>query len=214
MNVLFDMDGLMFDTEAVAIKAWDYAGEKSGLGKAGYMVYKTLGMNEDKIHSLWLEEFGDAFDAQRFHKYELEYGIDYYSHNPVPLKKGLLELLAYLKERHVPMAVASSSPRWMVERHLKAAEVWEYFSAVVCGDEIIASKPAPDIYLAAAAAIGAETKDCYALEDSPSGLRSAYAAGCKCIMVPDLWQPDEQTKSILTCLCKDLLEVRDYFLSL
>ena len=114
-NSIFDMDGLMFDTEKVFIMAWDYAGEKIGIGKAGYMVYKTLGMNIVSSYNVWREEFGDRYNQEEFRKYTKEFLQKYYSENTVPVKKGLYNLLNYLKENSFKMAVASSSPRWEVE---------------------------------------------------------------------------------------------------
>ena len=97
MNVIFDMDGLMFDTEKVFIKAWDYAGEKIGIGKAGYMVYKTLGMSIVASYEIWNEEFGDRYNQEELRKYTKEFLKNYYENNKVPVKQGLYVLLEYLK---------------------------------------------------------------------------------------------------------------------
>ena len=124
MYIIFDMDGLMFDTEKVFIMAWDYAGKKIGIGKAGYMVYKTLGMNIVSSYNVWREEFGDRYNQEEFRKYTKEFLQKYYSENTVPVKKGLYNLLNYLKENSFKMAVASSSLRWEVEKHLKDANIY------------------------------------------------------------------------------------------
>ena len=121
--VVFDMDGLMFDTERVAILAWDYAGEKMGLGKAGYMVYKTLGINVEASNQIWKEEFGDRYNQEELRKYTKEFLKNYYENNKVPVKQGLYVLLEYLKNENIKLAVASSSPRWEVEKHLTDAGV-------------------------------------------------------------------------------------------
>ncbi len=211
MNVIFDMDGLMFDTERVFIEAWDYAGEKIGIGKAGYMVYKTLGMNITESMKIWREEFGDRCNQEELRKYTKEFLNHFYEVNNVPVKPGLYQLLEYLKKINSKMAVASSSPRWEVESHLKDAGIREYFSGIVCGDMIEKSKPAPDIYLRACELLKAEPGECYALEDSKSGLLSAYRAGCKPIMVPDLWQPDEEILKIIVGKYDDLEQVKVAF---
>lgn len=211
MNIIFDMDGLMFDTERVFIKAWDYAGEKIGIGKAGFMVYKTLGMNIADSYNVWKEEFGDRYHQEELRKYTKEFLKKFYDENTVPVKPGLYCLLDFLKSKQCKMAVATSSPRWEVENHLKDAGVEDYFLGIVCGDMIEHSKPAPDIYLRACEMIGAEPKECYALEDSKNGLISAYRAGCKPIMVPDLWQPDEEILGVIAAKYDDLEQVKVAF---
>lgn len=209
--VIFDMDGLMFDMERVFIEAWDYAGEKMGIGKAGYMTLKTLGMNKKKSEEVWVEEFGEGYDPKALHVYGKEYLTNYYENNRVPIKKGLYVLLDYLKERKYKLAVASSSPRWEVERHLRDAEVFGYFKVIVCGDMIEKSKPEPDIYLTACKELAVRPESAYALEDSKSGLLSAYRAGCRAIMVPDLWQPDDEAMEIAAGVFEDLEKVKEYF---
>ena len=191
-GIVFDMDGLMFDTERICIQAWDYAGEKMGFGKTGYMVMKTLGSNKKKAHEIWGNEFGDKFNAEELEKYSLEYFDDYYKNNKVPVKKGLYDLLDYLRENNFKIAVASSSSEKSVVHHLKDAGIYEYFSAIVCGDMIERSKPNPDIYLKACELLGENPSNCIALEDSRNGLLAAISAGCKTIMVPDLWEGEEE----------------------
>lgn len=211
MNVIFDMDGLMFDTESVFVKAWDYAGEQMGIGKAGYMTLKTLGMNIAASKEIWISEFGERYNEQQFRKYTKEFLADYYAKNQVPVKKGLHVLLTYLKENSAEMAVASSSPKWEVEKHLRDAKIYEYFTEIVCGDMIEQSKPNPEIYLKACALLNAAPKDTYALEDSKNGLLSAYRAGCKTVMIPDLWQPDEEILQIIIGKFDDLEQVKIAF---
>lgn len=208
--VVFDMDGLMFDTEKVFVMAWDYVGEQMGIGKAGYMSLKTLGLNVEKSEQVLKEEFGDKYDRVTMRKLTKEFLTKYYSENRVPVKKGLYILLDYLKSQGYKLAVASSSPKWEVEEHMKDAGVFDYFQAIVCGDMVNKSKPEPDIYLTACEALQVNPEECYVLEDSRNGLLSAHRAGCKVIMVPDLWQPDEEIEGILFGKCSDLEEVKDF----
>ncbi|MBO5351862.1 MAG: HAD-IA family hydrolase [Lachnospiraceae bacterium] len=210
--VVFDMDGLMFDTERVFVQAWDYAGEKMGIGKAGFMTIKTLGMNVERSRQVWIEEFGDRYHEEELRSYSREFRDNYYANNKVPVKKGLYVLLDYLKEHGYKLAVASSSPRWEVEHHLKDAGVFDYFQAVVCGDMVSKSKPEPEIYLRACELLGEQPEDCVALEDSRNGLLSAHRAGMRVIMVPDLWEADEEVKQFLWNMCADLEEVKDFLL--
>ena len=207
---VFDMDGLMFDTERVAILAWDYAGEKMGLGKTGYMVYKTLGMNVKMSGQVWVKEFGAQYNEEDLWMYTREFMHDFYSKNRVPVKKGLYVLLDYLKNHGYKLAVASSTSQHGVERNLKDAGVFDYFDAVICGDMVTKSKPEPEIYLKACEALGAEPAEALALEDSRNGLLSAHRAGMKVIMVPDLWEADEEIKGFLWNMCEDLERVKEF----
>ena len=209
---IFDMDGLMFDTERVFIGAWDYAGEKMGLGKAGFMLFRTLGMNTPACEQVWRDEFGPDVDVVAMWAYSKEYMDEYYSKYAITVKKGLYDLLTYLKRKGYKLAVASSTKREKVEKHLLSTHVRQYFDAVICGDMVEKSKPEPDIYLKAAAALGVKPEECYALEDSRNGLLSANAAGCKVIMVPDLWQPDDVVKQFILGPFEDLLAVRDWLI--
>ncbi len=208
MNFIFDMDGLMFDTERVFIKAWDYAGEKTGIGRAGYMVHKTLGMNIKTAYDVWKEEFGDKYNQEEVRKHSKDFLEKYYHENPTPIKEGLYVLLDYLRGLNCKMAVASSSPRWEVERHLRSANVTDYFVGAACGDMVQNSKPAPDLYLKACEILGASPEACFALEDSKNGLLAAYRAGCKPIMIPDLWQPDGDVLKIILAKYGNLEQVK------
>ena len=117
------------------------------------------------------------------------------------------ELLAYLKERHYKTAVASSTRENEVKRCLESAGVEACFDAVIGGDRLRASKPAPDIYLMACAELGERPEDCMALEDSRNGILSASRAGLKAVMIPDQWQPDAATQALLYAQCERLDEV-------
>lgn len=207
---VFDMDGLMFDTERLAMAARDYAGEKMGLGKAGYMVMKTLGVTAERADEIWREEFGSNVDTKAMRRYGREFTDNFYEHNKVPVKYGLYELLDWLKSSGIKTAVASSSTRRAVLRNLESAGITDKFDIIVSGEMATRSKPAPDIYLKACELLGENPNDCIALEDSRNGLWAAHNAGCRVIMVPDLWKADEETEKILWKKLGSLLEVRDF----
>lgn len=207
---VFDMDGLMFDTERLAMAAWDYAGEKMGLGKAGYMVMKTLGVTAERADEIWREEFGSNVDTKAMRRYGREFTDNFYEHNKVPVKYGLYELLDWLKSSGIKTAVASSSTRRAVLRNLESAGITDKFDIIVSGEMATRSKPAPDIYLKACELLGENPNDCIALEDSRNGLWAAHNAGCRVIMVPDLWKADEETEKILWKKLGSLLEVRNF----
>lgn len=211
MYAVFDMDGLMFDTERVFTLAWDYAGERLGVGKAGYMTLKTLGLTKPEVNEAWKLEFGERIDITEMRRYSKEFLTDYYAHNRVPIKKGLYSLLDFLKGRGAGLAVASSSPRHEVEHHLKDTGVFEYFDALVCGDMVTRSKPEPDIFLCACELLGAPPRETYVLEDSKNGILAAHRAGCRPVMVPDLQPADDEVRALAAGIFADLDEVCEAF---
>lgn len=205
--VVFDMDGLMFDTERLTIKAWDYAGEKLGLGKMGHMVYKTLGMNVESSRKIFIEEYGDKIIEEDLGAYSREFFDKYFNEYGIPLKHGLMELLNYLKENKYKIAVATSSNKETALKHFKRAKILDYFDVIVCGDMIKNSKPAPDIYLKASELLGCHPVECLALEDSPNGICSAFSAGLIPVMIPDLIEPENEIIGMLHSRLVNLNEV-------
>lgn len=208
--VVFDMDGLMFDTEFLVVKGWDYAGEKLGVGKLGYMVNKTLGVNHEKTKEIFYEDFQDKVDVEKLTELTREYVYAYYDKHGTPEKPYLHETLNFLKDNNYKMAVASSSRKETVLKHLKNAKILDYFEAVICGDMISNSKPHPEIYLKACNALKEKPSNCYALEDSPNGIKSANAAGMVPIMIPDLIEPDDEIKKLYKAKLNSLGEFITY----
>lgn len=210
--IIFDMDGVLFDTERLAVRAWDAIGVKMHLGKLGYMVYKTLGRTREESVKIFRQEFGTRFNNDVFQQYYKDYLSAYYAEHPVPMKNGLKELLHFLKENGYKIAVASSSKKEEVMHHLISADILSNFDAIVCGDMITQSKPEPDIYLAAAKALQQTPQECFAVEDSRSGLLSAHRAGCKVIYIPDIYKADEETLSVVELQFTNLMELKDYLM--
>ncbi|MCM1284674.1 MAG: HAD family phosphatase [Acetobacter sp.] len=207
-TVIFDMDGVLFDTEKVCMLSWDKAGEQMGIGKAGYMVMKTLGMNKESAIKVIQDEFGENFDAEEFKALGKKFSYEYFEKYGVPEKDGLYEILTYLKEKGYKIALASSTGSNSVFHHLREKNIEKYFDTVVCGDMIAKSKPEPDIYLKACEKLNENPADCYAVEDSRNGIISALSAGCKTIMIPDLWQGVTETDIRLFAKCKSLNELK------
>lgn len=209
--VIFDMDGVLFDTERLAVKCWDKIGEEIGLGKVGYMVYKTLGRTTEESVKIFKREFGDKFDNDIFQAHYRACLEGYYKNNPVPIKRGVKEILCFLKNAGYKTAVASSSSKESVYHHLNSAGITDYFDKIICGDMTEKSKPEPDIYLAAAKALNEDPKDCYAVEDSKSGLISAHRAGMTVVYVPDLYKAESDMKDVIDLKFDDLLKFKEYF---
>ena len=127
-----------------------------------------------------------------------------------PIKTGLFEILDYLKSKDIKIALATSTTAKSATEILTRAKVIDYFDRLICGDMVAKSKPDPEIFVTAVKELGENPKDCIALEDSINGIKSAYGAGLKPIMVPDLIEPTEEIRPMLFALCKDLTEVKKY----
>lgn len=196
-GVVFDMDGLMLDTERVIKYSWDVTGEQLGYEKFGDNIFKTLGMSRIQRSQYFLETYGQDFPLQEFldgyhqvyYEYEKAYGI--------PKKKGLVELLEYLRARKIPMAVATSTHRQHSVPGLEEQGVLHYFQKIVTGDMVKKGKPDPEIYQKACLCLGVAPGEALALEDSYNGIRSAYRAGMKVIMIPDLLTDDAPVSECL-----------------
>ena len=209
--VIFDMDGTLFDTERLAILAFDYAGEKTGIGKAGYITMSILGLTVEAARPVWRAEFGDGYREKELIYYKNEFVDNYYKEHGVPEKKGVREILSYLKDAGYKLGIASSTKNEKVKNLLKLSGIYDYFDEIVTGDMVKDSKPAPDIFLLAAEKVGALPSECIAVEDGKYGLRSARVAGYgEVILVPDLLSPDEEMKADASFIADDLLSVRDY----
>jgi len=208
-GVVFDMDGLMFDTERLAMESWIHAGKKLGAKITEALVLQTIGVDWEKTKDIFIGHFGPGFDYRKVREAWQRYVSESIARNGVPVKTGLLELLSYLYGHGYPMTVATSTERARAEACLENAGVRKYFGRIVCGDMIENGKPAPDIYRKAAEVIHTPPEECIALEDSPAGILSAHRAGMKPVMIPDLMQPDEPTAALLYAKLASLCEVVD-----
>ncbi len=195
--VAFDMDGLLFDTERLAVESWLEAGRQLGVPIERDIVLLTLGLDRDGTRRVFEQQYGTAYDYDRIREVRLACCYDSIERHGMPLKPGVRTLLDFLDARGVRYALATSTNQERAERYLRSANLETRFHAVVCGDMVAAGKPAPDIYQAACAQLQVEPCRCAAFEDAPAGIVSAYRAGCLPVMVPDLVQPDEQTAALL-----------------
>ncbi|MDD4715655.1 MAG: HAD family phosphatase [Oscillospiraceae bacterium] len=206
-GVAFDMDGLMFDTERLGLEAWEHVGRAQGFQMPRALWVSVFGMNGEDIRKTILSRLGENFDYDGHWKSIIAYINRQVESGGTPMKPGLKELLDYLKRNGYRFALASSTPRYRVEYYLKHAGVLDDFKTIVCGDMVRHGKPEPDIYLEATYQMGLQPEECMALEDAPRGILSAYRAGLRPVMIPDLIEPDEQTLSLLYKKLSTLHEV-------
>lgn len=205
-GVIFDMDGTMFDTERLSAISWKKAGEQLGLAIDDELIGRIQGRNPTAIRNVFMEQFGADLDYDGARRVKHEY-FEELTKDGIPVKKGLEELLVYLNEQKIPAVVATSTERARAEAFIKRAGVYDYFTDCVYGDLIAASKPAPDIFLEAAAKIGQDPKDCAVLEDSSVGIQAAAAAGCYAVYIPDVAKVPEEIQEKASAKLADLSQV-------
>ena len=175
-GVILDMDGLMFDTERIWNSCWEPALAKFGLPCKDGLSQAARGTTKAGSCDVLRRFYGEDCPAMGI--VEELYRLAYEAFNkPVPKMPGLDELLAWLDEHHIPMAVASSSPMTVIEGHMEHWGLGHYFKAVISGEHLTRSKPAPDIFLLAAQKLGPEPAKTKVLEDSYNGVRAGAAGG-------------------------------------
>ncbi len=208
--VIFDMDGVIFDSERLVLVCWEKVSEKYGIQGIEEVFMPCIGTNAEKTKEVVLDHYGQDFPFEEFRKEASVLFHEDVNRNGLPVKKGVRELLEYLKEREIPTAVASSTRLEVVTGELKQAGLYEYFKVVMGGDQLKRSKPEPDIYLMTCEKLGVNPGQAYAIEDSYNGIRSSYSAGMKPIMVPDMLPATEEMLQKSIVVLDDLLLVKDY----
>lgn len=207
--VVFDVDGLMLDTESVWKEAFDQAGNKFGIQNMGSTLFPQLIGKSGRVEKEVLDQYLSQ-DIQELVIKEWErigYGM---LEKNVPVKPGLNEILDFLDAYHIKKAVATTTRRELTEERLKRVGVYDRFDYVLCGDEVTNRKPDPEIYLSVLKKMDTDARNALVLEDSVVGVEAAYRAGIDCIQVPDLIAPTEVQKEQTICIVKDLMEARDY----
>ena len=206
-GIIFDMDGLMFDTEKVGYKHMLNIVSANGYDMPKSVLNKTIGVNKKTAIQIFKKYLGKSFPAERLLQEKRKIVNIDLEKNGVPVKEGLYEILSHLEENNIKKAVATSSYREVVENVLQKTNVYKRFDTIVCGDEIKNSKTEPDIFLKAYEKLNLPKENILILEDSPMGILAAYRAGIKSIMIPDILPADEQSKDMYFKKCKSLLEV-------
>ncbi len=208
--VIFDMDGVIFDTERVYLEIWQSVFEKYGYKMTKELYITVMGTGRKNVIKTFLENFGDDLPIEKMYE-EKDNQLFYIIENQgIPLKEGVKELFSMLKEKNYKIALATSAKRERVEKQIKDKWLKESFDAIVCGDDVEKGKPSPDIFLKAAKKIDVEPENCFVVEDSPAGIKAAFSGGMKGIHVEDLKVADEDILKYCQKSFKDLQEVKKY----
>lgn len=205
--MIFDMDGLLLDSERIAREAWKQAGAAAGYDIPDDVYLQVVGRTLPDTERLFKTLLGDAFPFAHVRQLRLQFGEAYIARHGLPQKPGAVELLTMLDELEVPKAVATSTARDEAWRRLRLAGLAPYFTVLCGGDEILRGKPAPDLFLLAAARLGIRPQECIVLEDSEYGLQAARSAGMLPMLVPDLKPPSADATTLAHAVFASLHEV-------
>ena len=211
--VIFDMDGTLLDTEKYYIMFWPKALEHFGYKVTREQVLTLRSLGRPYAPEYLKKMVNDPnLDYEAVRSYRRKIMEEYLKTVKVDIKPGAVEILTYLKDKNIHRAVATASDLERTTRYLKQFGLYEYFDKIVCAPMVEHGKPAPDVYEYACSQIGLAPEECMAVEDSPNGIKSACAAGCKVVMVPDLTQPDEEIKDMLYACVPTLTDLKQFIL--
>lgn len=205
--VIFDMDGVIFDSERLVLESWKQIAEKYGIQNVEEVLIKCIGVNAVITRDIFLEYYGKDFP---YDMYKTECSSLFHTWcktKGLPIKKGVTELLEYLNDSGYKVGLASSTRYEIVKEELEEAGLLPYFHNLTGGDMLKKSKPEPDIFLMACESLSVKPEEAIGIEDSYNGIRALSRAGMLPVMVPDMIAPDEEMKEFAEFIFDDLLEV-------
>ncbi len=210
-GIVFDMDGVLYDTERLSMICWERIGKEMGIDKIEEISHGCIALNQTDTRR-FIDTNYPGFPYDTFWERLTE---DYHEilKEELPLKEGAKEILQYLRTTKLKVGLASSSEKKSVMGHLKRSDMEQYFDFIIGGDMVEHSKPSPDIYEKSCKELGIRVDKAIAVEDSFNGIKSAYAASMMPVMIPDLLQPTEDLKSMLFQKFDSLLELKAYLIS-
>ena len=208
-GVLFDMDGVVLDTEKLYARFWREAAVSLGYPMTHTQALGMRSLSRSAGQAKLESYFGSGISIEEVRGKRIELMEAFIDTHGVELKPGIIELMDYLQSKGIKTAITTSSPMERIRKHLGPHGLVERFDKLCTGYDVPKGKPEPDIYLYGAASLGLKPGECLAIEDSPAGVLSASRAGCLTVMVPDLDQPDEETEKLLYARADSLTDVID-----
>ena len=202
--IIFDMDGLMFDTERLSDKAWYKIGERYGYQFTDTLLDEIKGSNMKDIIQKFYDAFGDDFPIQSLRKEKIDIMHQEITEHGITIKKGLSSCIAWAKSHHISIAIASSSRRQTIDFYLENAKLTGVFDFIMSGDKVKESKPNPEIFLKCCEHFNIPVEHALVLEDSYNGIRAAVNANIKVVWVPDLALVPDDAKPLIYREAKDL----------
>ncbi len=208
--IIFDMDGVLFDTERLVGEIWMQLGEREGLSQIEAVFMGCVGRSYEDTRLVFQHYYGKDFPFEAFRGEARKMFFEVLETEGIPIKQGANELLMYLQEENYKIGLASSSKTQDILSHLSQAELRDYFKVIIGGDQVRQSKPHPEIYQLACERLRVLPEETFCIEDSLNGIRAGRRAGLKVIMVPDLIAPTPEILTEVHKKCSSLLEVKDY----
>lgn len=209
-TIIFDMDGVLFDTERMSIPSWEKAGLKYGIPGLGALSVECTGTNAVRCKEIITGHFDQPIPYEEIRQEKSRLMHESFRQNGMPIKEGVFELMDWLKENQFHIGLATSTSEASASEELSMCGLDRYLDAAIYGDNLKHSKPAPDIFLLCAARLQAVPADTWVIEDSYNGIRAAHAAGMRPVMVPDMLPPTPEMQELSVRICKDLTEVQHY----
>ena len=208
-GVVFDVDGVLFDSERLMHQVWKEVSAEIGYPHVWEDYLEYVGIGRDTIFQKMVALYGADFPKEDFLSTCSQRLQTRMERDGVPLKPGVVELLDFLTERNIPIALATSTAAVRTPRRLELTGLGHYFKATITGDQVERGKPAPDIYLTACQALGTAPAHTLAVEDSRNGILSASAAGMPVVMVPDMIPPTPELEELVWKRLPSLVELRE-----
>lgn len=211
--VIFDMDGLLIDSETIVLDAYKNALQHFDMTEPLYVEEypKCLGCTHKETETILTKIMGDVFYISEFRPYWQSLYKDHFLNKRIAVKTGVEKTLQYLKDNKIPCSIATSTRTEYATTKVKNAGILDYFDFITTGDQVENSKPAPDIYLKAISLYGYKPEECLAFEDSKNGVISAMTAGLHTVQIPDLVQPCNEFKSYGHHILKRIDQAIYYF---
>ena len=208
--IIFDMDGLMIDSERVTFECYQERLKDMNLTMDEEFYKTLLGKPIKGIYQRFYDVYGNDFPIDNVIQDVHQLMAERFETEGVPVKKGLVELLHYLKDNNYKTIVATSSNRDRVDKILAQAKITEFFDDSICGDEVTKGKPNPEVFLKSCQKLGVNVDEAIVLEDSEAGIQASYDANIKVICIPDMKYPEKQYEEKTFKILKDLTEVTAY----
>ncbi|WP_294344771.1 HAD family phosphatase [uncultured Clostridium sp.] len=210
--IIFDMDGVIFDTERVYLDIWSKVFKKYGYEITQEIYISVMGRGRKKVKEIFVKEFGEDLPIEEMYIEKDKILEEVINNNEVPMKLGAYDLLQYLKENQYKIALATSAKMDRVKKQIEGAKIESFFDVIVSGDDIVNSKPDPEIFITAANHLCVDRKRCVVIEDSPAGIEAVYRANIIGFHVEDLKEADNNIKEHCYRSFKNLVELKRFLM--